>query len=57
MDYSTIANQEVARIPLKQIPAAKSEILIYSFEPESNGVVLTIRWGDQAWQVEVKPAA
>jgi len=57
MDYSTIANQEVARIPLNQIPAAKSEILIYGFEPEGNGVVLTIRWGDQAWKVEIKPAS
>jgi len=57
MDYSTIADKEAARIPLKQVSAAKSEVLIYGFEPAGNGAVLTIRWGDQAWKVEITPAA
>jgi hypothetical protein len=51
-----IADKEVARIPLKQISAPKTEVLIYSFEPSGKGALLTIRWGDQAWTAECQPA-
>jgi hypothetical protein len=57
MDYSSsIKDQEVARIPLKNIPSNKSEILIYSFETAGKGATLTISWGDQSWTVEIQPA-
>jgi hypothetical protein len=56
-DYtSSIKDLEVARIPLKQISAKKTEVLIYDFQPAANGAVLTISWGDQAWTVEIQPA-
>jgi hypothetical protein len=52
MDYTmSIAKTEVARVPLKQITSPKSEVLIYEFEPEGKGALLTIRWGEQAWTV------
>ncbi len=57
MDYTgSIGKKEVARIPLKQNSAPKSQVLIYSFEPAGNGAVLTISWGEQAWTVEIQPA-
>jgi len=56
MDYTSIKNQEVARIPLKQISAKKTEVLIYDFEPAGTGTLLSISWGDQAWTVEIQPA-
>jgi hypothetical protein len=52
----SIGSREVARIPLKQISAPKSEILTYGFEPAGKGAVLTIAWGDQAWTIEFQPA-
>jgi hypothetical protein len=56
MGYAdTIGSKEVARIPLKQISAPKTEILIYGFEPAGKGATLTITWGDQAWTVDVQP--
>jgi hypothetical protein len=54
MDYQDIANREVARIPLKQVSAPRSEVLIYSFEPDAGGALLTIRWGDEAWTVQLQ---
>ena len=57
LDYTMeIAGKEVARIPLKQTSAPKTEVLIYSFEPSGQGALLTIRWGEQAWTVEFQPA-
>jgi len=56
MDYQDIASREVARIPLKQVSAPRTEVLIYSFEQAASGAVLTIRWGDQAWTVQLQPA-
>jgi len=58
MGYTeAIGSKEVARVPLKQGPAVKSEILTYQFEPSGKGAVLTISWGDQAWTVEFQPAS
>jgi len=55
--YTTaIGAKEVARVPLKKIPAPNSQILSYSFEPAGEGAVLTIHWGDQAWTTEIQPA-
>jgi hypothetical protein len=57
MDYTgSISAKEVARIPMKRASAPATQILIYDFEPSGKGVVLTIRWGDQAWSVEFQPA-
>ena len=56
MDYSSIKDQEVARIPLKQVSTSTSEVLIYSFEQEGKGALLKVAWGDQAWTVEIQPA-
>jgi hypothetical protein len=57
MDYSSsIKDQEVARVPLKQISSPKSEVLIYHFESADKGTILAISWGDQTWTVEIQPA-
>jgi hypothetical protein len=57
MDYSSsIKDQEVARVPLKQISSPRSEVLIYSFEAAGKGAILMISWGDQSWTVEIQPA-
>jgi hypothetical protein len=57
LDYTgSIGKQEVARIPLKQVSANKTQVLIYSFEPAGKGAILTISWGEQAWTVEIQPA-
>jgi hypothetical protein len=56
MDYTmSVAKSEVARIPMKRITALRSAVLIYEFEPEGKGSLLTIRWGDQAWTVPFQP--
>ncbi len=56
-DYSmSIKDQEVARIPLKQVQGKKTEILIYHFEPAAAGATLFISWGDQTWSIEIQPA-
>ncbi len=57
MDYTmSIKDQEVARIPLKQISSRRSEVLFYSFETADKGVILTISWGDQSWRAEIQTA-
>jgi hypothetical protein len=57
IDYTgEIGKKEVARIPLKQIASPKSEVLVYSFEPEGKGAILKISWGEQTWTVEFQPA-
>jgi hypothetical protein len=53
---SSIGAKEIARIPLKRISAPISQILIYEFESAGKGAVLTIRWGDQGWTVDIQPA-
>jgi hypothetical protein len=56
MSYSLeIADKEVARIPMKQITAPKTEVLIFTFEPAGKGSLLTIWWEEQAWTVEFQP--
>ncbi len=50
-----IADQEVARIPLRQIDSPESELLTYSFHSAGKGALLTISWGKQAWTVELEP--
>ena len=56
-DYTfAIGSTEVARVPLKKMSMPKSEVLMYGFEVSGKGVVLTIRWGEQAWTVDVRPA-
>jgi hypothetical protein len=57
MDYTaSIGAKELARIPMKHTSAPSTQILIYDFAQAGNGAVLTIRWGDQAWSVDFKPA-
>ena len=57
MDYTmSIADKEVARIPLKKVAAPRTEVLFYSFEPSDRGALLTISWGDLAWTLEFQPA-
>jgi hypothetical protein len=56
MDYSFIAAEEVARVPMKPGSAPRMEALLYEFEPSGQGALLTIRWGVQAWTVEFLPA-
>jgi len=57
MSYSLeIADKEVARIPLKQTSAPRTEILTFTFEPSGKGALLTIWWEEQAWTVEFQPA-
>lgn len=57
MDYTmSIADKEVARIPLKQTSAPGWAVLVYSFEPVGKGALLNISWGDQSWTVEFQPA-
>ncbi len=56
MDYTkSVAKSEIARIPMKQTTVPKSAVLIYDFEPAGKGVLLTIRWGGQAWTVPFLP--
>jgi hypothetical protein len=56
MDYTmAVADKEVARVPLKQIKAPKTEVLIYSVEPAGKGATLTISWGDQSWTTDIQP--
>jgi len=57
-DYSTtIANQEVARIPLKTAtPGAPADLFTISFAPSGAGQTMTLAWGTQAWTTEVQPA-
>jgi hypothetical protein len=57
MDYaSSIAGNEVARVPLKQGEAQRMEGLLYEFDSSGKGALLVIRWGKQAWTVEFLPA-
>lgn len=57
-DYTaTIANQEVARIPLTAAkPAAAADLFTISFAPKGAGQTMTLAWGDQAWSTDVTPA-
>ncbi len=51
-----IADKEVARTSLKEIKAPNTEMLRYVFQPEGEGALLTISWGNQAWTVQFLPA-
>jgi hypothetical protein len=44
MDYSFIAGEEIARVPMKLGTAPRMEALLYEFEPSGQGALLTIRW-------------
>jgi len=57
-DYSaTIANQEVARIPLKAAtPGTPADLFTISFAPSGAGQTMTLAWGTQAWTTDVQPA-
>jgi hypothetical protein len=57
-DYTaSIANQEVARIPLTAAtPAAPADLFTISFAPAGAGQTMTLAWGTQAWTTDVQPA-
>jgi hypothetical protein len=57
-DYTaSIANQELARIPLKAAaPGAAVDRFTISFAPAGAGQTMTLAWGTQAWTTEVTPA-
>ena len=57
-DYTAeIANQEVARIPLKAATAgAPADLFTISFAPAGAGQTMTLAWGTQAWTTDVQPA-
>jgi hypothetical protein len=57
-DYSTIADQEVARVAMKmaQVPAP-TEMFTVAVSPAGPGAAMTLSWGDRAWTVDLKPAA
>jgi hypothetical protein len=57
-DYTeTIKKLEVVRAEMKPVKgASRTDPFTMSFEPSGEGADLTLAWGDQAWQVEIKPA-
>jgi hypothetical protein len=57
-DYATIADQEVARIPMKTAQVgASAEMFTVAMAPAGSGSAMTLSWGDRAWTVDLKPAA
>jgi hypothetical protein len=51
-----IASKEVARVPMKKVVAPVTDVLTYDFQPSSNGTLLRICWGDQAWALQFQAA-
>lgn len=57
-DYPAIASREVARIPLRRVPAAEPmDRFLIGLTPARDGVSgITLTWGDQSWTAEIRPA-
>jgi hypothetical protein len=57
-DYSAIADQEAARVPMRSVPLpSPAEMFTVALAPAGAGSALTLSWGDRAYAVDVKPAA
>ena len=56
-DYSTVADQEVARVGMKalQLPSP-AEMYTIAMAPAGPGAAMTLSWGDKAYVVDIKPA-
>jgi hypothetical protein len=53
-DYTKeVAAKEVARIPLKQASAPKTDMFTFQLKPSGKGATLVISWGEQAWSTEI----
>jgi hypothetical protein len=57
-DYTqAIKEKEVVRAEMKAVESASpTDPFTISFAPSGDGADLTLAWGDQAWQVDIKPA-
>jgi hypothetical protein len=57
-DYSAIADQETARVPMRAVTlAGPAEMFTVALAPAGAGATMTLSWGDRAWAVDLTPAA
>lgn len=57
-DYATIAEREVARVAMRRADiGSPAEMFTVALAPSGPGSALTLSWGDQAYAVDLKPAA
>jgi hypothetical protein len=57
-DYPSVADKEVARVPLKSVkPAENMDRFLIGLTPATGGQsAITLTWGDQSWTADIKPA-
>ena len=56
-DYSTVVDQEVARVAMRAVQApSPAEMFTIAMAPADAGAALNLSWGDRAYAVDIKPA-